>query len=330
MRTAPGTTYIVKAGTHLRNFSVQPKSGDKFCGEPGAVLDGGRSLASAFSGGATQRDPGLDHGAGTTTTGRQGAAIQPQTHASGWVVRNVSALHNGWAGLLVADGMKILGGHYNDNDQLGIGGNAATGIVLDGLDADPTTIDGPELARNHTLHASCEWEAGGMKWDVGQVTIRNAYVHDNDCRGLWADINAHDALIEHNLIENNWAEGIFYEISQDAVIRDNQVYGNGVRADGWYWDGGITVACQLQRRGLRQPPVRQLQRDHRHPAGPARLHPAGPPARQLHVHDNLICATGGGGHPTGVVADNGANLAARDISFTRNTIQSSPCESLSP
>ena len=35
----PGTTYIVKAGIHLRNFSVQPKSGDRFCGEPGAVLD---------------------------------------------------------------------------------------------------------------------------------------------------------------------------------------------------------------------------------------------------------------------------------------------------
>jgi len=38
----PGTTYIVKTGVHLRNFSVQPKTGDKYCGEPGAVLDGGR------------------------------------------------------------------------------------------------------------------------------------------------------------------------------------------------------------------------------------------------------------------------------------------------
>ena len=37
-----GTTYLIKAGTHLRNFSVQPRSGDTFCGEPGAVLDGGR------------------------------------------------------------------------------------------------------------------------------------------------------------------------------------------------------------------------------------------------------------------------------------------------
>jgi hypothetical protein len=138
------------------------------------------------------------------------------------MVRNVSALHNAWAGLMAADNMKILGGQYNDNDQLGIGGNAATGVLLDGLDGDPTTMDGPELARNHTWHASCQYEAGGMKWDVGQVTIRNAHVHDNDCRGLWADINAHDAaLIEHNLIEDNQAEGVFCEISQHAVIRYN-------------------------------------------------------------------------------------------------------------
>jgi hypothetical protein len=44
------------------------------------------------------------------------------------------------------------------------------------------------------------------------------------------------------------------------------------------------------------------------------------------VHDNLICATGGGDHPTGVVADNGADLAARDIIFTDNTIQPTACQ----
>ena len=48
-RHPPGTTYLVKAGIHLRNFNVRPKSGDMFCGEPGAVLDGGRRLRSAFS-----------------------------------------------------------------------------------------------------------------------------------------------------------------------------------------------------------------------------------------------------------------------------------------
>jgi parallel beta-helix repeat protein len=320
-----GTTYVVKAGTHLRNFSVQPKSGDRFCGEPGAVLDGGRSLASAFSGAATKvtldsiRVQNYD-------TGWQGAAIRPQTHASGWVVRNVSALRNGWAGLKAADGMQILGGHYNDNDQMGISGNAATGIVLDGLDDDPATLDGPELAGNHTLHASCEYEGGGMKWDVGQVTIRNAHVHHNDCRGLWADINARGALIEHNLVEDNWAEGIFYEISQDAVIRNNRVYRNGVRAENWYWDGGITVASSFNVEVYSN----RLSGNHNGITGTQQNRPDSTPPTHLlddyQVFDNLICATGMGGHPTGVVADNGANLGDRDISFTRNTIQSSPCE----
>jgi len=325
-----GTTYVVKAGTHLRNFSVQPKSGDRFCGEPGAVLDGGRSLASAFSGGATNVT--LDSITVVNyDTGWQGAAIRPQTHASGWVVRNVSALRNGWAGLLAADGMKILGGHYNDNDQLWIGGNAATGVLVDGLDADPATMDGPELARNHTLHASCTFEGGGMKWDnyrevqVGQVTVRNAYVHDNDCRGLWADINARGALIEHNLVEHNLREGIFYEISQDAVIRNNEVYGNGHAANGWYWDAGINVNASFNvevygnRLSGNYNGITGVQQNRLEFTPPAHL------LDNLHVYDNLICATAGQ-HPAGVVADNGANLGDRDISFTRNTIQSSSCE----
>jgi hypothetical protein len=47
-------------------------------------------------------------------------------------------------------------------------GNATTGILLDGLDRDPNTFDAPELAFNHALHAACDWEAGGEKWDVGR------------------------------------------------------------------------------------------------------------------------------------------------------------------
>jgi parallel beta-helix repeat protein len=320
-----GTAYIVKAGTHLRNFSVQPKSGDRFCGEPGAVLDGGRSLSTAFSGGATNVT--LDSiTVQEYSPGWQGAAIQPQSHASGWVVRNVSALRNGWAGLLVADGMKILGGHYNDNDQLGIGGNEATGILLDGLDGDLGTIDGPEMARNHTLHASCTWEAGGMKWDFGQFTVRNAWVHDNDCKGLWADLNAHDTLIEHNLVEDNRAEGILYEISQDGVIRNNTVFGNGYLAGGWYWDGGITVYASFNvevygnRLSGNYNGITGIQQDRPDASPPEHL------LDNLHVYNNLICATGAGGHPTGAGADNDANLSSRDISFADNTIQSSPCE----
>jgi parallel beta-helix repeat protein len=323
----PGTTYLVKAGTHLRNFNVQPKTGDTFCGEPGAILDGGRSLRSAFSGRATNVT--LDSiTVQQYATGRQGGAIHPDRSASGWVVRNVTAVRNHWAGLMAADGMKILGGHYNDNDQLGIGNNAASAIVLDGLDSDLSTFDGPELARNHSLHESCDWESGGIKWAIGRITIRNAHVHDNACRGLWADINAHDALIEYNLIENNRHEGIYYEISQDAVIRNNHIYGNGNGGRGWYWAGGITVASSfnVQVYGNR------LSGNYNGITGTQQTRAdSTPPAHLLDgydVRDNLVCATRGP-HPTGVIADNGANLGAREISFTRNNVQPGACETTS-
>jgi hypothetical protein len=108
---------------------------------------------------------------------------------------------------------------------------------------------------------------------------------------------------------------------RDAVIRYN-------RASGFAAPAGTGTAASPRppapTSGVRQPPVGQLQGNHRDPVGPAGLDPAGHLLAGLHVHDNRICAVGGE-HPTGVVADNGDNLAGRDISFTGNAIQSSPC-----
>jgi hypothetical protein len=173
-----------------------------------------------------------------------------------------------------------------------------------------------ELQRPATIGRQVLWAAGRRAGRRTQPAVR-VLRHSGD---LWADINARGALIEHNLKENNWAEEIFHKVSQDAVIRNNLIYRNGIRAKSWYWDGGITVASSFNVRGLRPPAVRQPQWDHRDPAEPTRLDSAGASAR----HDNLICATGAGGHPTGVMTDNGAKLGARDISFTRNTSSHPP------
>jgi len=137
--------------------------------------------------------------------------------------------------------------------------------------------------------------------------------------------NARDALIEYNLIENNREEGIFYEISQDAVIRSNKVYGNGLGGRGWYWAGGITVASSsnVQIYGNRLSGnyngITGTQQNRTDSTPPTHL------LDNLDVHDNLICATVGG-HVTGVIADNGANLAVRNITFSNNTTQSGTCE----
>jgi parallel beta-helix repeat protein len=133
-------------------------------------------------------------------------------------------------------------------------------------------------------------------------------------------------LIEHNLVEDNRAEGILYEISRDAVIRNNRIHRNGFRASGWYWDGGITVASSFNvevygnRLSGNYNGITGTQQDRPDSTPPPHL------LDHLQVYDNLICATAGGGRPTDVGADNGANLGERDITFSRNTIQSAPCE----
>jgi len=109
------------------------------------------------------------------------------------------------------------------------------------------------------------------------------------------------------------------------VIRNNRFYRNGIRAEGWYWDGGITVASSFNvevygnRLSGNYNGITGTQQDRPDSTPPAHL------LDNYHVYDNLICAPHGE-HPTGVGADNDANLAARDISFSRNTIQSSLCE----
>ena len=79
-----------------RNFSVRPRSGDRFCGEPGAVLDGGRSLQYAFSGQATQRDPGLHHACRITTrAGRAERSSRTHMPAVGWCAMSLRCATTG-------------------------------------------------------------------------------------------------------------------------------------------------------------------------------------------------------------------------------------------
>jgi hypothetical protein len=221
-----GTTYVVKAGTHLRNFSIRPKFGDRFCGEPGAVLDGGRSLQRAFAGSATNVT--LDSiTVRDYAPGWQGAAIQPDRHASGWLLRNVSSLHNGWAGLLLADGMRILGGH-----EMGLW-----------PDHHPQRL----RPRQRLPRA------------VGRHQRPRRAHRAQPGRG---QLGRGDLLRDQPGWGHPQQPGRPQRAPRRRLVLGRRHHGR----------------LQRQRRGLRQPPVRQLQRDHRYPAGPAGRHWRGPPA----------------------------------------------------
>jgi parallel beta-helix repeat protein len=107
-----------------------------------------------------------------------------------------------------------------------------------------TVFSGNEVGRNNTSHQDWNNEAGGGKFykSIGLTVTRN-WAHDNDGPGLWCDTNCYNVLFENNKLTNNTAAGIDYEISYDAIIRNNTFSGNATyhSSSPWYGSGAILV-----------------------------------------------------------------------------------------
>jgi parallel beta-helix repeat protein len=198
----------------------------------------------------------------------------------------------------------VTGGRVTNNGSLGIGGSGV----------DQLTISGVEIDHNGAS-ANCGWEGGGFKGVNSGSRFTGNYVHDNNCVGIWYDINASNNEIDHNRVANNAEGGIFYEISQNATIHDNTVTGNGAAACGWLWGAGIGIASSFNVQVYSNTlsgncnGIGGTQQNRTDSAPPAHL------LMNLSVHNNSIASSG----QTGVVADNGANLTTRNIVFANNS-----------
>jgi hypothetical protein len=213
---------------------------------------------------------------------------------AGWTIRENEIRHNHGVGLN-APGARVLDNHIHHNGQLGLGGGGRGAL-----------IEGNEIDHNNTAGFSTEWEAGGSKWvETTGMVVRGNYVHDNAGTGLWTDINNVDTLFERNVVARNSDYGIHHEISYDAVIRDNDVVGNGFNFDLDAWGGaGIRIAASPNVqvtgnvvRGNRNAImlVQQDRRGDEHPRGPHEL-------RNVRVHGNQVSLDQG---HTGLVQDVG-------------------------
>ena len=145
----------------------------------------------------------------------------------GWVIEYSTITRNDGAGLMAGTRQQVRGNCLRDNGQYGINayqaGDGITGMV----------VEGNEITGNNTG----DWEAkidgcgctGGVKfWAVNRADVRGNWVHDNRGVGLWADTNNNDFLIEKNVIEDNDGPALFYEISYNAIIRDNVMRRNNL------------------------------------------------------------------------------------------------------
>lgn len=223
----PNTTFWLRPGTHRldpdRYAQVVPKQGNRYLGAPGAVLDGGMKNQYAFSGGAedvTIRYLTVQRFAAPSDEG-----VVNHDSADGWVIEDSTIQDNDGAGLMAGARQQVRANCLKNNGQYGMnaykGNGALTGLV----------VEGNEIVGNNTG----DWErrkpgcgcTGGIKfWDVNGADVRGNWVHDNRGTGLWADTNNNDFLIENNVIEANDGAALIYEISYNAIIRNNTIRRN--------------------------------------------------------------------------------------------------------
>ncbi|WP_344477155.1 right-handed parallel beta-helix repeat-containing protein [Nonomuraea monospora] len=232
------TTYYFATGTHTlgadKYAQIMPGDGATFIGAPGAVLDGQKLNQYAF----TQHATGVTIKYLTITgfVAPQDEGVVNHDSGDGWVVEHNTIRDNGGAGLMAGAENEIRGNCFKDNGQYGLNaykaGNTITGLV----------VAGNEFTGNNTD----DWEhqvpgcgcTGAMKfWAVNGADVTGNWVHGNHGPGVWADTNNNDFLIEDNLIEDNESLGIFYEISYNAVIRNNTIRRNA-------WDSGAERATK--------------------------------------------------------------------------------------
>ena len=238
-----GTTFILKAGTHVRQ-SVIPKSGDRFFGEAGTVLDGQNVAKYAFAKGAPPYPSNVTiHGlkitryAPNTQTGTiEAGGYFPNEATNGWVIDSNEVSYNAEYGIRIGNNTQITNNVVHHSLRLNVAGSGNN-----------TLIANNEIAfGNYQSKYSTNFEAGGTKFCYSDgVTVRGNYVHDNMGVGIHFDENNIRTTIENNNIVHNGSEGIAIEISYTTVIRNNTVTNNGWfdprNRYTWLWNAGIGV-----------------------------------------------------------------------------------------
>ena len=143
----------------------------------------------------------------------------------GWKILNVESRWNHAVGINTnGDDFLIQGGHYHHNGQYGFTGSGDRGVI-EGVESDHN--DHLRFGTSLTNSAAC-WDAGESKWVYTvDMIVRDNFVHDGFCNGLWFDVNNINATAENNTIVNNRGIGLIQEISYGGVLRFNKLSGNG-------------------------------------------------------------------------------------------------------
>jgi hypothetical protein len=238
-----GTTFYLLAGHHVMGGanpgqfgSIQPKDGNTYIGAPGAVIDGRCINSYAFTGQAVNVRLAYIE----VINFRSPIDQMVVNHDGGdnWTIEYCQIHHNKGAGVGVSGGSTLQFCWLHHNSQYAF---SAVGEVVNEGNSTANlniTVHHCEIAYNGDqtdeliADGSNNPQGGGRNgafkfWDSGNMAVYSNWIHNSHAGGVWADTNNVSMRLEGNIIEDNWGEGLFYEISFNFLIKDNMFARNG-------------------------------------------------------------------------------------------------------
>ena len=229
----PNTTFWFAPGAHTLGGGqfeqIVPSSGASYIGAPGAVLDGEHTNFYAFGGTASDvRISYLTVQNFGTTGANQNEGVVNHDSATGWTIDHSTLQDNAGAGTMLGSDNTLSDDCLKDNQQYGFNAYSTTGPV--NLVIHHNEIVGNDTYNWEAHQTGCGCTGGGKFWYVNGAIITDNWVHGNHSVGLWADTDNRGFDIENNVIEDNYNCGLIYEISYNALIKNNSFVRNGLGA----------------------------------------------------------------------------------------------------
>ncbi len=216
---------------------IGPGDNSTFIGAPGAVIDGGlqdrpdqanppQPNRYAFSGKSTNVK--IQYLTIQNFNAPRDEGVINHNSGANWTIEYVTAVNNKGGAIFAGTNNTIRYNCMKDNGQYGfqVFSDDAGGPQNVVLDHNEITGNNTDDWESHVTGCGCT--GGGKFWDAHSVTITNNYVHHNLSTGLWADTNDSDFLIEGNYISDNEGQGLFYEISYNMIVRNNNFIRNAL------------------------------------------------------------------------------------------------------
>jgi hypothetical protein len=239
-----GTTFYLPAARYTLTGPVTPKSRDTFVGGPATVIDGGGAAQSAFKAGRSFGTPWvmaddvtLRHLTITGFNAPDDQVVVNSDAGDGWTIDRVTVSDNHGGAVMMGSRNAITRSCLTRNGQYGFNTYRCRSYGSRGCTSSTTVtdllIDRSEISYNDTerlaiTNPACGCSGGGKFWDVRGARVTNNWVHHNASVGLWADTNDADFLFQGNVIEDNDAAGIMYEVSYSARIVGNTFRRNAI------------------------------------------------------------------------------------------------------